>query len=153
MKTLEHRIPPPLVALLIGAVMWGLSRVSPSVNIDTRLRVAIAGAFFGFGGCVAAMGMLAFRRARTTINPVKVGEASSIVTSGIYQRTRNPMYVGLASLLLGWTVLLAAPLALLGPLVFVLFTARFQIIPEERVLTLKFGRDFTDYQARVRRWL
>jgi protein-S-isoprenylcysteine O-methyltransferase Ste14 len=153
MKTLEHRIPPPIVAVLISLAMWALARISPAINIDPRLRGAIAAAFFAFGGCVAAMGMLAFRRARTTINPVKVEDASSIVTSGIYRRTRNPMYVGLTSLLLGWTVFLAAPLALLGPLVFVLFTARFQIIPEERALTLKFGRDFTDYQARVRRWL
>jgi protein-S-isoprenylcysteine O-methyltransferase Ste14 len=153
MKTLENRIPPPIVALLIGAAMWALARISPVINIDTRLRPAIAGAFVGFGFCVAAMGMLAFRRARTTINPVKVEDASSIVTDGIYGRTRNPMYVGLTSLLLGWTVFLSAPLAILGPLAFVLFTARFQIIPEERVLTLKFGHHYTDYQQRVRRWL
>ena len=155
MRTLEHKIPPPIVTAIIGAAMWALSRVTPPLPLplDGRLRVALAAAFAGFGFCVAAMGMLAFRRARTTINPVKVEEASSVVTSGIYSRTRNPMYVGLVSLLLGWTVYLADPWVVLGPVLFVLFTTRFQIVPEERVLTLKFGREYTDYQARVRRWL
>jgi protein-S-isoprenylcysteine O-methyltransferase Ste14 len=153
MRTLEHKIPPPIVAVIIGAAMWAVSRVTPPLSLDGRLRVALAIAFAGFGFCVAAMGMLAFRRARTTINPVKVEEASSVVTSGIYSRTRNPMYVGLTCLLLAWTVFLASPVALAGPIVFVLFTTRFQIVPEERVLTLKFGGEYTDYQARVRRWL
>ncbi len=153
MRALEHKIPPPIVAVIAGAAMWAVSRMTPSLPIDSRLRVALAGAFAGFGFCVAASGMLAFRRAKTTINPVKLQEASSIVTTGVYRRTRNPMYVGLVSLLLGWAVYLAAPWTILGPVLFVLFTTRFQIVPEERVLTSKFGREYTDYQARVRRWL
>jgi protein-S-isoprenylcysteine O-methyltransferase Ste14 len=153
MRALEHRIPPPIVAAIIGAAMWAVSRITPALRIEGRLRFALAAAFAGFGFCVSAMGMMAFRRARTTINPVKVEEASSIVTSGVYCRTRNPMYVGLSSLLLGWAVYLAAPWAIFGPVLFVLFTTRFQIVPEERVLTSKFGSEYTDYQARVRRWL
>jgi protein-S-isoprenylcysteine O-methyltransferase Ste14 len=153
MTKLDNKIPPPIAAAIVAAAMWLVSRVSLVLAIDGRVRFAMAGAFAGFGFCIAAMGMIAFRRARTTINPVKVEEASSIVSSGIYRRTRNPMYVGLTSLLLGWAVYLASPVALLGPLAFVLFTTRFQIIPEERVLTAKFGRVYTDYQQMVRRWL
>lgn len=141
------------MAAILAAAMWLLARITPVLAIDGRLRFALAGAFAGFGFCVAAMGMMAFRRARTTINPVKLEQASSIVTSGIYSRTRNPMYVGLTSLLLGWTVFLAAPWALFGPVLFVLFTTRFQIVPEERVLIAKFGGEYTRYQERVRRWL
>ena len=153
MRTLENKIPPPIVAAIVAAAMWALARITPAIALDHHVRPVIAGAFVGFGVCIAAMGMIAFRRARTTINPVKIEEASSMVTNGIYSHTRNPMYVGLVCLLLAWTVFLASPAALAGPIVFVLFTTRFQIIPEERALTSKFGSEYSEYQARVRRWL
>ncbi len=63
------------------------------------------------------------------------------------------MYVGFASVLVGWAVYLGVPAALLGPIVFVLFITRFQIIPEERSLLSKFGPAFSEYQSKVRRWL
>ena len=98
MRILEHRIPPPIVAVIIGAAMWAVSRITPAIPIEGRLRFALAAAFAGFGFCVTAMAMIAFRRARTTINPLSVEQASSIVMKGVYRRTRNPMYVGLISL-------------------------------------------------------
>jgi protein-S-isoprenylcysteine O-methyltransferase Ste14 len=153
MRILEHRIPPPIVAIVIGAAMWAVSRITPSLPIDGRLRFALPAVLAACGFSLAAMAMLAFRRVRTTISPVKVEQASSIVTMGVYGRTRNPMYLGLIFLLAGWTIYLAAPWAILGPVLFVLFTTRFQIVPEERVLTAKFGNEYTSYQARVRRWL
>ncbi len=153
MRTLEHKIPPPIVTAVVAAAMWALARITPAIALDHRVRPAMAGAFVGLGVCISAMGMIAFRRARTTINPIKIEEASSMVTDGIYSRTRNPMYVGLTFLLVAWTVFLACPAALAGPIVFVLFTTRFQIIPEERALTSKFGSEYSDYRARVRRWL
>jgi protein-S-isoprenylcysteine O-methyltransferase Ste14 len=56
-------------------------------------------------------------------------------------------------MLVGWAVCLAAPWALVGPIAFVLFTNRFQIIPEERAMRDKFGQAYEDYQAQVRRWI
>jgi protein-S-isoprenylcysteine O-methyltransferase Ste14 len=63
------------------------------------------------------------------------------------------MYVGLTALLLGWTVWLSSPWLILGPVAFMLFLTRFQIIPEERVMSSKFGRAYNQYRQRVRRWL
>ena len=63
------------------------------------------------------------------------------------------MYVGFALALAGWAIYLSAPLAFFGPVLFVLFITRFQIIPEERVLSEKFGQQFDVYQQKVRRWL
>jgi protein-S-isoprenylcysteine O-methyltransferase Ste14 len=63
------------------------------------------------------------------------------------------MYVGLALVLLGWAAFLCSPWAFLGPVIFVLYISRFQIAPEERVLSAKFGAAYTEYAARVRRWL
>jgi protein-S-isoprenylcysteine O-methyltransferase Ste14 len=75
------------------------------------------------------------------------------VCSGIYQVSRNPMYVGLALFLTAWAVYLSSIWACLGVLGFVLYISRFQIAPEERALTKIFGTEFTNYQSKVRRWL
>ena len=75
------------------------------------------------------------------------------MTRGIFGYTRNPMYVGLTAVLLGWAVWLSVPCVFLGPIVLVLFLLRFQIVPEERAMSSKFGRDYDEYRKRVRRWL
>lgn len=98
-------------------------------------------------------GLLAFRSHRTTVNPLSPHKASALVTGGVYRITRNPMYVGMAFLLLAWAVHLSALLPLLGPVLFVLYITRFQIQPEERVLQQLFGEAYTDYRRAVRRWL
>jgi protein-S-isoprenylcysteine O-methyltransferase Ste14 len=153
MHALEHRIPPPLVLAIIGAAMWAVARLTPAIPIDGGLRFAAAGLFALFGLFMAAQGFAAFGRAKTTVNPVNIEAASALVTDGVFRYTRNPMYVGLTALLAAWAALLAAPWALLGPVAFVLFITRFQIIPEERVLRAKFGGAYDSYLKRVRRWL
>ncbi len=153
MQSLELKIPPPVVALIIAAAMWGLSLTTPSVAVPAlvRLVAAIAMALAGVG--IAIAGIIAFRQARTSVNPLKPEAASSLVTFGVYRHTRNPMYVGLALALLAWAVFVSSALAPLGPVAFVLYMNRFQIGPEERVLSGMFGAAYASYQASVRRWL
>jgi protein-S-isoprenylcysteine O-methyltransferase Ste14 len=153
MLRLELKIPPPVVALLIAAAMWGIAQATSSAELSSSLRtvIAITIALAGVGFDIA--GLVAFRRARTTVNPLKPEATSSIVTSGVYRFTRNPMYAGLALLLVAWAVWLWSAWALLGPPAFVLYISRFQIAPEERMLSLKFGDEFATYCAKVRRWL
>jgi protein-S-isoprenylcysteine O-methyltransferase Ste14 len=105
------------------------------------------------GLAVSLAGVIEFRRARTTVHPLRPERASALVSGGIYRFTRNPMYVGMLTTLLGWAAWLAAPWALLGPVAFVAFIGRFQIAPEERVLQRLFGADYEAYTRRVRRWL
>ncbi len=153
MKSLELRVPPPAVALLMAAASWAVSALTPVIELPAfgRIAAAVAIALVGIG--FSGAGLIAFRRARTTVNPLKPGAASSLVTTGVYRFTRNPMYVGLLFVLIGWTAFLAAPAALVGPLLFALYIARFQIRPEERVLSQLFGATFIAYMGRVRRWL
>jgi protein-S-isoprenylcysteine O-methyltransferase Ste14 len=127
--------------------------VTPQVGVGEASRVAVGVALMVSGFAATAVGFFSFRRASTTIDPVRIGEASQLVTGGIYQITRNPMYVGMAWVLLGLGVLLGSPASLLGPVVFVGFITRFQIIPEERVLLAKFGADYAQYKTAARRWL
>jgi protein-S-isoprenylcysteine O-methyltransferase Ste14 len=153
MHWLDHKIPPPIVGAFAGAVMWGIAQVTPAFQIQAPLRLAIAAVFFAIGLAIILLGGAAFRRVGTTVNPLKPETTSSLVVTGIYRYTRNPMYVGFASVLIGWAVCLEAPLALIGLVFFVLFITRFQIIPEERELNAKFGQEFIAYRERVRRWL
>jgi protein-S-isoprenylcysteine O-methyltransferase Ste14 len=133
--------------------MWGVAQISPRLEIARAMRIPTACLFFVLGVAVSLSAVIAFRRAQTTVNPNKPERASSLVNFGVYRFTRNPMYFSLTSLLVGLTILLAAPVALFGPVLFVWFTTRFQIIPEERALTAKFGTEFTQYQSSVRRWI
>ena len=153
MQALELRIPPPVVALAVAVMMWGISKATPSLEMPGLIRITtvIAIALTGIG--VALSGVIAFRHAKTTVNPLKPETASSIVTTGVFRFTRNPMYVGLALVLLAWTVFLSSPWASLGLPAFILYMNRFQIVPEERVLSRMFGTEYSAYRARVRRWL
>jgi protein-S-isoprenylcysteine O-methyltransferase Ste14 len=152
MNALENRVP-PLITLFAAAMMWVIARDAPAIPIDSTLRLALAGVLAVVGILLARAGFRAFGRANTTVNPVNIEAASALVTSGIFSYTRNPMYLGLVALLLAWAIYLAVPWALLGPLAFVLYITRFQIIPEERVLLKKFGDTYAAYQRQVRRWL
>ncbi|MDO9237205.1 MAG: isoprenylcysteine carboxylmethyltransferase family protein [Aquabacterium sp.] len=153
MRFLEHKIPPPVVGLLIGAGMWFIAASMPKLALGDLLRWAMAGWLIAGGLSITLLGGWAFRRAQTTVNPLKPEAASTLVVAGIYRYTRNPMYVGFAMVLIGWAAYLSSPPALLGPALFVLFITRFQIVPEERVLSVKFGQQFAAYKVQVRRWL
>ena len=153
MKSLEARIPPPALAAAIAGAMWATSRLAPLLQIPGAWRLGTTAAFVLMGIGFSAGGVLAFRRARTTLNPTKPEQASSLVRSGVYRVTRNPMYVGLLCVLVAWAVFLSSAWALLGPLIFVLYIGRFQIAPEERALAKLFGSEFAEYQVKVRRWL
>jgi len=102
---------------------------------------------------VALLGVRAFRQAKTALDPTTPEKASSVVTNGIFSYTRNPMYLGLTAVLVGWAVWLSVPWVLLGPVTLMLYLTRFQIIPEERIMSSKFGRNYDEYRKRVRRWL
>jgi protein-S-isoprenylcysteine O-methyltransferase Ste14 len=153
MKSLELKIPPPAVAMLIAAAMWVLSLAAPAFQLPTFVRAVTASAIALVGGGFSLAGILEFRRAKTTVNPMKPQSASSLVTSGVYRFTRNPMYVGLLFVLVGWAVCLSAAWPLVGPVAFVVYIGRFQIAPEEHVLAELFGRGYSAYKSGVRRWL
>ncbi len=153
MNPLELKIPPPIVGLLVGLAMWALSLVGPSFGLLPGWRIAVVALLVLAGLAVDLLGLLAFLGARTTVNPLRPERSSALVTGGIYRITRNPMYLGMALLLTAWAVHLGALTAWAGPVAFVLYITRFQIRPEERVLTERFGDDYRAWCARVRRWL
>jgi len=122
-------------------------------SIAVPCQSVIAVALVLAGAWVALAGVVAFRRHKTTVNPFRPDQSSSLVASGIYRFSRNPMYLGFLLALLGWAAYLANwASALLLP-AFVAYMNRFQIKPEERALAERFGPEFLAYCKSVRRWL
>ena len=154
MQRLEHRIPPPLWLALTLAVTWVIDRLdldgSPLAGGPVRLVAAVlAAAGLGLG----AGGLVDFFRAGTTFDPHRIEDASALVVTGVYRFTRNPMYLGLVSLSVAWTLWLGSLVGLVGPALLVAVLVRLQIRPEERFLAARFGDDYERYRSTVRRWL
>ena len=154
MSKLELRVPPVVVVAICGIAMWWIADAMGPSPLSGTVRLAIALLLAAAGIALAVAGIREFRAARTTVNPLQPEQAAAMVTGGIYRRTRNPMYLGMACLLAGWAAWLGriAPLVLVLP-AFVLYMNRFQIQPEERALERRFGTAFREYAQRVRRWI
>lgn len=152
-KGLELKIPPVAVVLIAALLMLATRLIAAPLPIPTTVRVVlpilclIPAAIVGLGA------VRTFIRARTTVNPTKPDTASTLVTTGIYAISRNPMYTGLAFVLLALAIWLANGLALLILPAFMFYLTRFQIVPEERALTRLFGPEYEAYQQKTRRWL
>ena len=151
MKNLELKIPPAIVWLICALIMWGIAHLLPFGALPHLPTVAITFTMIGVGVGLAAL--WSFHKARTTINPLDPSQTTHFVSKGIYQLSRNPMYVGLVCCLLAWAIWLSYLLTWIGILLFIAYMTRFQIIPEERVLKLKFGKEYESYCLKVRRWL
>jgi protein-S-isoprenylcysteine O-methyltransferase Ste14 len=146
------KVPPLLVVALAAASMWIIARLLPGApGIPGGMPAAVVLTLTGL--LVTMLGVVAFRRARTTVNPMDPGAATELVETGVYRFTRNPMYLGFGLVLLGWAVALSSLPALLSLAAYVLYIDRFQIAPEERALERVFGERYLAYRGRVRRWI
>lgn len=152
---LELKVPPPVVTLAVGVLMWALARVLPVLDfaLPWSLRRALAVAFAVAGVALVVACALQFRRAGTTVNPMRPAGATALVDTGFYRFSRNPIYLGDALILVGWGLWLANLASLASIVLFVAYLNRFQIEPEERALRAAFGPAFDAYRARVRRWV
>lgn len=153
MNWLELKVPPVAVVAIVAAAMPFLPKIAPVVDLPRPARAVIGLALLADGIVFAVAGVVAFRRARTTVDPLRPDGASTLVQGGVYRVTRNPMYLGFLFALLGWAFWLANPIAFAGPVLYVLYMNRFQIAPEERTLGGLFGDEYSSYRKRVRRWL
>ncbi|MDE2041611.1 MAG: isoprenylcysteine carboxylmethyltransferase family protein [Alphaproteobacteria bacterium] len=147
------RIPPPLIALLAALLIWLLARYVPLAQFQSHYARYLAYGGYFIGICLDFWGFVWFRRARTTINPMQIERTSSLVTSGPYAFSRNPMYLGLLIILAGVVIANGALSGVIVPFLFAAIVTQYQIKPEEAVMREKFGTEFDNYAHRVRRWL
>jgi protein-S-isoprenylcysteine O-methyltransferase Ste14 len=154
MSSLELKIPPPAVLILCGTLAWvAATALATPLDVHGLATTVIATVLVVFGIVLATAAILTFRQAQTTVDPMKPDNASSLVTSGVFRFTRNPMYVALLLVLSGWVIYLGSVVGVVTTVLFVAYITRFQIRPEERILALKFGKAYTTYCNEVKRWI
>jgi len=153
MNKLELKIPPPLVMLIFALLMRLSAKQLPALDYTLSGYQLIAGGFILMAVLLDVTALLTFRSWETTINPLNPKRASTLVTQGVFQFSRNPMYLGLAFILTAWSIWLSNGISVIFIPLFILYLNRFQISPEEKALTELFGNDYKEYCTRVRRWL
>jgi protein-S-isoprenylcysteine O-methyltransferase Ste14 len=147
---LELKIPPPVIVGVGGLLNWFATHWATDLFSPPWLLIA---ALIVVSGVFGVAGVLGCLRCKTTVHPWSPNETSVLVTQGVFRLSRNPMYLALLLLLLAYY--LYQP-TWFSPLVFVVVTwylTRFQILPEERILSEKFGDQYAQYASSVRRWL
>jgi protein-S-isoprenylcysteine O-methyltransferase Ste14 len=156
LRPLEARVPPPVWTLLAGAAMawadarWPLYDVGGTGAERPLAMAGVAAGVLGLG--IAADSLRRFVAARTTWHPTHPQRASALVIEGPYRYTRNPMYLGLLLMLVGWGLWLGSVAALAVVPAWMALLTRLQIEPEERALLERFGGDYAQYRDSVRRW-
>ncbi|TWX55733.1 methyltransferase family protein [Colwellia hornerae] len=144
----------PVVQVLIAMLlMITFNKISPELTLSwpAHLPVALALLFIAIVAGISAI--VSFRNHKTTVNPTTPESSSTVVSSGIYSFSRNPMYLAMLISLISLAYYLQHLASLPIILIFIGYMTRFQIIPEERMLTKIFGQQYRDYQVKVRRWL
>ncbi len=152
MRSLELKLPPPAIMVLVALLIYGGDRFSPA-SLSISLDPFWALIPLGLSLLLALMAVGHFFKVGTTAHPHCPEKSSCLVVHGIYRYSRNPMYLSLLLLLVAWSLYLGWLLAPLGWVLFVLWISRFQIRPEERILERLFEEEYRDYCRRVRRWL
>ncbi|HBQ60801.1 MAG TPA: hypothetical protein DD671_14585 [Balneolaceae bacterium] len=150
---LKLKIPPALLFLISVGLMWIINKYLPADGLNFRSNMSTAIAVFSIGVLIGLLGVWEFIRHSTTVNPHKPENANTIVTTGIYKFSRNPMYVGLLIGLAAAVIYFGNPwTAIILPL-FIWYMNVFQVLPEEKMMKEKFGKDFREYKSSVRRWI
>ena len=148
---MNNKIPPPIVTFICGtAIFFSKSFFNQFFNYNNNL-ISLLLLIFGLG--VFILAVRAFSRQKTTVNPLEPRQASSLVSSGIFKYSRNPMYLGMLIILLAISFKFNLVGGIFISLFFYLFITKFQILPEEEAMNELFGDEFIEYSNKTRRWI
>ena len=148
---MNNKIPPPIVTLVSGLAIYFSKNIFP--NHHGLILDVFSILLLICGIIIIRTAFLSFKKHQTTINPLNLTKTSSLVNTGIFKYTRNPMYLGMVFILLS----IALKFNLYGGLIvlffFFSFITKFQIIPEEKAMENLFGEKYKKYKTTTRRWL
>ena len=153
MKFLELKVPPVALFILALVASYFSAQQLSTGAIGMPFKLIVLGVGIVLSGVIGLAGVWEFRKQKTTVNPIKVETASTVVDSGIFGYTRNPMYLGLFILLFCFGYFFQNIFSVLLSFAFVIYMNQFQIKPEERALEQLFGAEYVDYKQKVRRWV
>ena len=148
---MRNKIPPPIVTLFFGLCIYFSQEYFPESNLE--FLTILSYIFYFAGLTLLILAVRLFKKQNTTVNPIKIENASSLVTSGVFKYSRNPMYLGMVLILLGLTFMFNLIGGIMFTLLFTMYITKFQIRPEEEVMERFFGAEFIKYKQNVRMWL
>ena len=149
--SMKTRIPPPLVTLIFGFIIFLTKNIFPKIKISNN--IAFGSLFILIGILIASSSIILFKRYRTAITPINPKSATKLITGGIYKFSRNPMYFSLLLLLIGISIMTNPIGGFIFIPIFILYLNLFQILPEEKAMTDLFKDEFLEYKNSVRRWI
>ena len=147
---MKTTIPPPLVTLICAVLIYLSKPLFPESTFHYSNQLCLFFLIAGFS--IILISFQTFKKEKTTINPIKIEKASSLVTSGIFKYSRNPMYLGMVLILISIAIKFNFYGGILVIGIFVYFITIFQILPEEKAMQKLFGEDFIKYKIKTRRW-
>ncbi len=147
---MQTKIPPPIVTLIFVGILYLSNSLITPFELAYQSVIGIFLILSGLGILIASVRV--FRKVGTTVNPVDPDQASMLVVEGPFTFSRNPMYLGMSEMLIGFGFIFGAWLTLPIVALFMIYITIFQILPEEAVMKEKFA-DYDKYCSKVRRWI
>ncbi len=147
------KFPPILQVLVAAALAWVLVTYFPIASFGGIIASYAIWLCVILGAFLLAFALNVFRKHETTFDPLDPSKAQKLVVTGAYRFTRNPMYLGMAILLVAWCLFLGDLISFVVLPLFVIVMNELQIKGEEAALAQKFGGDYVAYKRRVRRWI
>ncbi len=150
---MKLKIPPVAQVFIAAIAMWFITKGASTFGFDFPGQSILAAVIASAGLFIVFSAVRMFFKARTTVNPTIPSQAQTLVTTGLYRVSRNPMYLAMALLLAGWGIFLGSMLNILVLAGFIQAMNVLQIKPEEEALKEIFGDAYIDYCQRTRRWI
>ena len=147
---MQTKIPPPIVTLIFIGILYLSNSLITPFELAYQTVIGIFLILSGLGVLIASVRV--FRKVGTTVNPVDPNQASMLVVEGPFTFSRNPMYLGMSEMLIGFGFIFGAWLTLPIVALFMIYITIFQILPEELVMKEKF-ENYDEYCSKVRRWI
>ena len=146
--SLDTKIPPPIVTIIILSIIYLFDINEYNLNTDILSIVIL---FIGIIFIISAV--IQFVDRKTTVNPTKPYKTTTLVITGTYKITRNPMYLGMLLIIISFAFYKTSIISLILIPIFIFYINKFQIEPEEYEMRKKFGKEYEDYCKKVDRWI
>ena len=146
--SLDTKIPPPIVTIVILSIIYLFDVNEYNLNTDI---ISIVILFIGIIFIISAV--IQFVDRKTTVNPTKPYKTTTLVITGTYKITRNPMYLGMLLIIISFAFYKTSIISLILIPIFIFYINKFQIEPEEYEMRKKFGKEYEDYCKKVDRWI
>ena len=150
---MKLKIPPALQVAIFAILMWIIKKLTLTTHFEFEQQRTVSWIIFAIGILIEIIAIYAFRKARTTADPLNPAKASKLVIVSIYKISRNPMYLGMLFILLAFAIRLGNLFTFPVLILYVWYITTFQIKPEEKVLSKLFGPAYSTYCTKVRRWI